>query len=103
MRTAISSTIVQSRQAWTKSSTAKPPSSPRRKVIRLRDARLQAVSSRNMYSEHGLDALIRPEAGQVCQSLIVVSYWTPGSALAQAAKATRSQRALAGSVFETLR
>ena len=44
-----------------------------------------------MYSEHGLEALIRPEAGQVCQSLIVVSYWMPGSALAQAAIAIRPQ------------
>jgi hypothetical protein len=41
-----------------------------------------------MYSEHGLDALIRPEPGQVCHSLIVVSYCTPGSALAQAASGT---------------
>ena len=39
---------------------------------RFSDARLQAVSSRNMYSEHGLEALIGPAAGQVCQSLIVV-------------------------------
>ena len=42
-------------------------------------ARLQAVSSRNMYSEHGFEALIRPEFGQVFQRLIVVSYCTPGS------------------------
>ena len=42
-------------------------------------ARLQAESSTNMYSEHGLLALIRPEFGQVCQRLIVVSYCTPGS------------------------
>ena len=34
-------------------------------------ARLQAESSTNMYSEHGLLALIRPEFGQVCQRLIV--------------------------------
>ena len=46
--------------------------------------RLQAVSSRNMYSEQGLDALMRPEFGQVCHLLIVVSYWTPGSPQAQA-------------------
>src|SRR5260370_14483788 len=32
----------------------------RRKLTRLKDARLQAVSSRNMYSEHGFEALIRP-------------------------------------------
>jgi hypothetical protein len=38
-----------------------------------------------MYSEHGLDAVIRPVSGLVCQSLIVSSYWMPGSAQAQAA------------------
>ena len=32
-----------------------------------------------MYSEHGLDALMRPVLGQVCQSLIVVSNCMPGS------------------------
>ena len=52
---------------------------------RLSEARLQAVSSRNMYSEHGFDARIAPEAAQVCQSLIVVWNWMPGSAEAQAA------------------
>src|SRR5690242_14862706 len=61
--TAISSTMVQSRQAWTNSSSANVPSSPRN-AITFRDARLQAVSSRHMYSEHGFEALIRPEAGQ---------------------------------------
>jgi hypothetical protein len=30
-----------------------------------------------MYSEHGLDAVIRPVSGLVCQSLIVSSYWRP--------------------------
>ena len=63
---------------------SKLPSS-RRNLIRLIEARLQAVSSRNMYSEHGFEALIRPSSGQVCHSLMVVSYWTPGSAQAQAA------------------
>ncbi len=57
------------------------------KVIRLRVARLQAVLSRNMYSVQGLLALIRPDSGQVCHSLIVVSYWRPGSAHVQAASA----------------
>ena len=37
--------------------------------------------------EHGFDALMRPEFGQVCQRLIVVSYCTPGSAQRQAASA----------------
>ncbi len=63
-----------------KPATSKRPSSLRN-AIRLSEARLQAVSSRNMYSEHGLEALIRPEFGQVCHSLMVVSYWMPGSAL----------------------
>src|SRR5260370_13084221 len=49
------------------------------------DARLHAVSSRNMYSEHGLDAMIGPDAAQVCQSLMLVWNCRPGSALAQAA------------------
>ena len=40
-----------------------------------------------MYSEHGFDALMRPPSGQVCHSLMVLSYCTPGSAQAQAAKA----------------
>ena len=38
-----------------------------------------------MYSEHGLDARIGPEAGQVCQSFTVVWNCRPGSAQAQAA------------------
>ena len=36
-----------------------------------------------MYSEHGLDARIGPDCGQVCQSLIVVWNWMPGSAQAR--------------------
>ena len=54
-----------------------------------------------MYSEHGLQALIRPDSGQVCQSLIVVSYCTPGSAQAQAASAIWSQRSRALTVLAT--
>ncbi len=55
--------------------------------MRFSDARLHALSSMDMYSEHGLDALIRPVFGSVCQPLIVVSYWTPGSAHSHAASA----------------
>ena len=54
-----------------------PPSA--RNFIRLRDDRLQAESSRNMYSEQGFDARIRSVFGQVCQSLMVVSNCIPGS------------------------
>ena len=57
--------------------------------MRLRLARLQAVSLRNMYSEHGLDAWIRSVFADVCQSLIVVSYWMPGSPQTHAASAMR--------------
>src|SRR5215475_6566335 len=47
--------------------------------IRLSEARLQAVSSRNMYSEQGLLALMRAVVLQVCQRFTVVSYCMPGS------------------------
>src|ERR1700732_253969 len=69
--------------------------------MRLADARLQAVSSRNMYSEQGLDARISPEAWQVCQSFMVVLKCRPGSAEAQAAWPIFSQRSLALSVLVT--
>src|SRR5947209_17994779 len=68
---------------------------------RFSEAGLHAVSSRNMYSEHGFDALIRPLAGQVCQSLIVVSNCSPGSAEAQAACAILSHNTRAGRVLVT--
>src|SRR5690606_4236066 len=79
---------------------SKPPSSVSN-LTRLMLARLQAVSSKNMYSEHGLEALIRPPAGQVCHSLIVVSYCTPGSAHSHAARAIRSHRSRALTVLRT--
>src|SRR3954453_926856 len=47
--------------------------------IRLSDARLQAESSRNMYSEQGLLALMCPLRGDVCHLLMVVSNCMPGS------------------------
>src|SRR5215207_7757132 len=67
--------------------------------MRFSDARLHAESSTCMYSEHGFDALMRPERGHVCHSLIVVSYWTPGSAQRHAASAISfmSERASSGS------
>ncbi len=49
-------------------------------AIRFSEARLQAVSSRNMYSLQGLRRRISPPAGQVCQSLMLVWNWMPGSA-----------------------
>src|SRR4051794_21559460 len=67
--------------------------------MRFSDARLQAESSTCMYSEHGFDALMRPETGHVCHSLMVVSYWMPGSAQRQAASAIlrMTWRAFSGS------
>src|SRR5262252_2565871 len=47
--------------------------------IRFSEARLHAVSSRNMYSLQGLLALIRVVFLQVCQRFTVVSYCMPGS------------------------
>src|SRR5919107_1438046 len=60
-------------------------SSSRRNFSRFSDARLQDELSSDMYSEHGFDAVIRPVSGFVCQSLIVSSYCSPGSAHSQAA------------------
>src|SRR3954463_4446914 len=72
-----------------------------RNFIRLSDARLQEVLSRLMYSEHGLDAVMRPVSGLVCQSLIVSSYWMPGSAHSHAACATLRNSPLASTVSMT--
>src|SRR5215208_8544693 len=82
---------------WLKRSTSSVPSG-RRNFIRFSDARLHAESSTCMYSEHGLDALMRPETGDVCHWLIVVSYCTPGSAQRQAASAISRISSRAGSV-----
>src|ERR1700760_2312830 len=81
-----------------KRSTSNVPSG-RRNFIRFSEARLHAESSTCMYSEHGLDALIRPEFGHVCHWLIVVSYWTPGSAQRQAASAISRISSRAGTAF----
>src|SRR5436305_12244311 len=50
--------------------------------------------------QQGFEALIRPSAGQVCHSLIVVSNCTPGSAHDQAAYAICSQSSVARNVFD---
>ena len=95
--TEISSVTVHSRTAWAKAFVSKSPSLVRKRM-RLSEARLHAVSSRNRYSEHGFEARIGAASAQVCQSLIVVSNCTPGSAEAQAAQATLSHRSRAGTV-----
>src|SRR3974377_718607 len=73
-----------------------------RNASRFIDARLQAVSSRNMYSEHGLDAMIGPDAGQVCQSLMGGGMCGAGSAEAQAPKPIFSHSARAFRVLAIL-
>src|SRR5262245_46991296 len=75
--------------------------SSRRNFRRFSDARLQAESSIDMYSEQGFDALMRLVFGSVCQLLMVVSYWRPGSAHSQAASAICRSRALASVVSTT--
>src|SRR3954467_3942937 len=79
-------------------SASKLPSG-RRNFIRLIDARLQAESSTCMYSEQGLDALIRPDSGEVCHRLMIVSYCTPGSAQRQAASAISRMSSRAATVL----
>src|SRR4051794_11077647 len=76
-------------------------SSSRRNFSRFSDARLHEELSSDMYSEHGLDAVMRPVSGFVCQSLIVSSYWMPGSAHSHAAVATLRHSSRASTVSRT--
>src|SRR6187551_1865063 len=82
----ISIAVIVVAQARRNDSGSRSPSA-RWKRRRLSDARLHAELSRNMYSEHGFDALIRDVLMHGCQSLIVVSYCMPGSPQIQAASA----------------
>src|SRR5512144_3179373 len=79
---------------------SKVPSSLRN-FSRLSDAKLHEELSSDMYSEHGLDAVMRPVSGLVCQALMVSSYWRPGSAQAHAAWAILSNRVRASTVSMT--
>src|SRR5680860_830781 len=78
-------------------STSKTP--PDSNLRRLRLDRLQAELSRCIYSLQGLEPLMRPALGVVCQSLMVVSYCMPGSAHSQAAWAIWRMRSRALRVF----
>src|SRR6195952_170706 len=80
----MSISVMTNSTARVKRSPSKVPSS-RRNFMRLSDARLHEELSKWTYSEHGLLAVMRPDSGQVCQSLIVSSYCSPGSAHSQAA------------------
>src|SRR5215217_4652683 len=79
---------------------SKEPSSARN-FSRFSDARLHEELSSDMYSEQGLDAVIRPVSGLVCQSLIVSSYCRPGSAHSQAAVAILVNSSRASTVSMT--
>src|SRR3954463_13805912 len=92
--------VMTSSTAFTKFLLSNVPSSFRN-FMRFSDARLHELLSRLMYSEHGLDALMRPVSGLVCQSLMVSSYWIPGSAHSQAACVTLSNSVLASTVSMT--
>src|SRR5690606_31281948 len=92
--------VMTNSTALTNISASNVPSS-RRNFIRFSDARLQEELSSDMYSEHGLDAVIRPVSGLVCQSLMVSSYWMPGSAHSQAACAILRKSAAASTVSTT--
>src|SRR5690625_62479 len=92
--------VMTSSTTFSYRSTSKVPSSPRN-FRRLREARLHEELSSDMYSEHGLEAVIRPCSGLVCQSLIVSSYCRPGSAHSQAAWAILPNR-LRASTWSTI-
>src|SRR6188472_4166142 len=72
-----------------------------RNFRRFNDARLHEELSRDMYSEHALDAVMRPVSGLVCQSLIVSSYCRPGSAHSDAALAILVNSSRASTVSMT--
>src|SRR6195952_4031748 len=89
--------VMTNSTAFLKVAASNVPSSERN-FIRFSEARLHEELSRCMYSEHGFEAVIRPDSGQVCQSLIVSSYWIPGSAHSQAAVAILRNRPFASTV-----
>src|SRR5581483_5143583 len=90
----ISCASVTVSQARRNASTSNSPPGPTN-FMRFSDARLQAESSRNMYSEQGLEALMRPDALEVCQRLTVVSNCIPGSPHCQVASAICFKTSLA--------
>src|SRR5450756_2113483 len=68
--------VTTSSTAFSKVAASKVSSS-RRNFIRFNEARLHEELSRCMYSLHGFEAVMRPDSGLVCQSLMVESYWSP--------------------------
>src|SRR5690242_17678340 len=66
-----------------------------RNFIRFREARLQAESSRYIYSEQGLDELMRAVLALVCHLLMMVSNCIPGSPQIQVDSAAMRSMSLA--------
>src|SRR5579872_6634811 len=93
LSTRISCAVIRTSTAWRYASTSNVPLGAN--FSRLRLARLQALSSRNMYSLHGFDALMRAVFFEVCQRLTVVSYCMPGSPQCQVASEILCSRSLA--------
>src|SRR5258707_12417352 len=93
LSTRISCAVIRMSTACRYASTSKVPLGAN--FSRFRLARLQAESSRNMYSEHGLLALMRAVFFEGCQRLTVVSYCIPGSPQRQVASEILKSRSLA--------
>src|SRR6195952_3180049 len=91
--------MISSTALWKRA--ASKVSSSLKNFRRFRLARLHEELSSDMYSEHGLDAVIRPVSGLVCQSLMVSSYCRPGSAQAHAASLILVNRPRASTVSMT--
>src|SRR5216684_581227 len=69
-----------------------------RYFIKFSEAKLHAVSSRNIYSLQGFEALMRAVFLQVCQRFTVVSYCMPGSPQCQVESAIFKSRSRARSL-----
>ena len=95
----ISMAVITTREAWQKASISISPSA-RRNFIRFNEARLQAESSRNIYSLQGFEALIRPLFFTGFQWLTVVSNCMPGSPHCQAASDISRSTSLARRVSQ---
>src|SRR5580658_6357826 len=99
LSTRISCAVIKTSTAWRYASTSKVPLGANFRRFRL--AKLQAESSRNMYSLQGLEALILAVFLEVCQRLVVVSYCMPGSPQCQVASEIFLRRSLALNVLAT--
>src|SRR6266852_2754334 len=99
LSTRISCAVITTSTACRYASTSKVPLGANFNRFKL--ARLQAESSRNMYSLQGLLALMRAVFFEVCQRLTVVSYCMPGSPQCQVASEIFLSSSLALYVFMT--